>query len=102
MDATVSEAPTSETDVSPPVVTVRYWAALKAAAGRAEDEVRAATVADALAAARDLHVGSPRFAQVLGVCSFLLGDRPLGGQDPASVRLSTGDVIEALPPFAGG
>lgn len=104
MNATASDPSSGETATSEPRVTVRYWAAAKAAAGRAEDEVRAATVADALAAASVLHVDTPRFAQVLDVCSFLLGDTPLGNRssDLASVRLESGDVIEVLPPFAGG
>jgi molybdopterin converting factor small subunit len=97
-----SEPSPVETDVSFPRVKVRYWAAAKAAAGRAEDEVRAATVATALGAAAAQHTDAPRYAQVLSVCSFLLGDQPLGGQDLAAVPVSDGDVIEVLPPFAGG
>jgi molybdopterin synthase sulfur carrier subunit len=102
MTSPLSDQPRVETDVSSSRVTVRYWAAAKAAAGRAEDEVRADTVAEALAAAAALHTGAPRYAQVLSVCSFLLGDQPLGGRDLSTVPLEAGDVIEALPPFAGG
>jgi molybdopterin synthase sulfur carrier subunit len=83
-------------------VTLRYWAAAKAAAGRAEDEVAATTVAGALDEARRAHVDNPRFAQVLGVSSLLLGEQPLGSKDPETVQLRDGDVIEVLPPFAGG
>lgn len=82
-------------------VTVRYWAAARAAAGRPEDRVSAATVADALAAIRRLHPDA-RFGQVLGVSSLLIGDRPVGAADPASIELSPGDIVEVLPPFAGG
>jgi molybdopterin converting factor small subunit len=39
---------------------------------------------------------------VLGVCSVLVGDRPVGSRDPATVRLVPGDTVEFLPPFAGG
>ena len=102
MSSPVPTAPPVETDVSAPRVVVRYWAAAKAAAGRAEDKVRAETVAAALAEAARLHTGAPRYAQVLSVCSFLLGDQPLGGQDLATVQVSDMDVIEVLPPFAGG
>ena len=101
MNATVADPSTGET-TEPPRVTVRYWAAAKAAAGRSHDEVQAGTVADALTAALALHEDSPRFAQVLAVCSFLLGETPLGGRDLSAVALEAGDVIEALPPFAGG
>ena len=38
---------------------------------------------------------------VLGVCSVLVGDRPVGSRDPGS-RRTTGDTVEFLPPFAGG
>jgi len=97
-----SEPSLVETDVSLPLVTVRYWAAAKAAAGRSEDQVRAATVASALGAAAAQHTAAPRYAQVVSVCSLLLGDQPLGGQDLAEVHVNEGDVIEVLPPFAGG
>jgi molybdopterin converting factor small subunit len=33
---------------------------------------------------------------------MLVGDRPVGAQDPALVPLVPGDVVELLPPFAGG
>jgi hypothetical protein len=33
---------------------------------------------------------------------LLLGEEPLGTRDPATVRVGPGDVIEVLPPFAGG
>jgi sulfur-carrier protein len=36
------------------------------------------------------------------VSSLLLGDRPLGSREPESVPVRDGDVIEVLPPFAGG
>jgi molybdopterin converting factor small subunit len=104
MNATVPVPSSAETASAGPRVTVRYWAAAKAAAGRAEDEVTASTVADALSAVTALHVDTPRFAQVLGVCSFLLRDRPLGNssRDLGAVGVESGDVIDVLPPFAGG
>jgi molybdopterin converting factor small subunit len=83
-------------------VTLRYWAAARAAAGRAEEEVDATTLAEALDAARSAHVDNPRFAQVLAVSSLLLVDQPVGSRDPQTVQVADGDVIEVLPPFAGG
>jgi sulfur-carrier protein len=85
-----------------PQVTVRYWAAARAAAGRESDEVAARTLAEALAAVRALHEGNARFADVVGVCSVLVGSAPVSSQDPETVSLSSGDVVELLPPFAGG
>jgi molybdopterin synthase sulfur carrier subunit len=85
-----------------PHITVRYWAAARAAAGRESDEVHAATLGEALRAALALHEGNRRFADVVAVCSVLVGSSPVSSQDPESVQLTTGDVVELLPPFAGG
>jgi molybdopterin synthase sulfur carrier subunit len=86
----------------PPLVTVRYWAAARAAAGRESDRVPAATLADALRAVLAVHEGNRRFADVVGVCSVLVGSAPVTSRDPAAVPLSGEDVVELLPPFAGG
>jgi molybdopterin converting factor small subunit len=92
-----------ETGVSAtPRVQVRYWAAAKAAAGLAAEEIAGRTVADVVAAARDRHAGEPRFDKVLSVCSFLLGERPLGTSDLGEVAVQDGDTLDVLPPFAGG
>jgi molybdopterin synthase sulfur carrier subunit len=83
-------------------VTVRYWAAIKAAAGTGGDDVVGSTVGEVMAAVRNLHAGEPQFARVLGVCSLLLRERPLGNADLDQVAVAPGDVIDVLPPFAGG
>src|SRR5689334_3476137 len=86
-------------------VTVRYWAAARSAAGvDAEDFPLSAgtTLADVLAAVRQRHGTRSRLADVVGVCSVLVGDRPVGSRDPADVALASGDTVELLPPFAGG
>lgn len=83
-------------------VTVRYWAAARAAAGCPEETVKGATLADVLAEVTHRHAERPRFAAVLAVSSLLVGDRPIGSRDPGDVPLVTGDIIEVLPPFAGG
>ena len=84
-------------------VTVRYWAAARAAAGRVEDTVvGAATVREALDAVLALRPGDVRFARVLTMSSYLVGDRPVRRETLDEVALSPGDVVEVLPPFAGG
>jgi molybdopterin converting factor small subunit len=86
-------------------VTVRYWAAARAAAGvdsETYEVTGGTTLADLLARVLDRHRDRPRLPDVLAVCSALVGDRPVGSRDPAQVTLAPGDVVELLPPFAGG
>lgn len=82
--------------------TLRYWAAAKEAAGLADEPYEAATLAEALETARERHSGRPRFAEVLARSSFLVDGAPVGVRDHTSVILTDGDVVEVLPPFAGG
>ena len=82
-------------------VTVRYWAALRAAAGGSDDSVAAGTLAEVLDAVRARHAEQPRFGQVLGICSVLVDEQPVTG-DHASVEVAAGAVVDLLPPFAGG
>ncbi|GGV69958.1 MULTISPECIES: MoaD/ThiS family protein [Streptomyces] len=81
-------------------VTVRYWAAAKAAAGVAEEPCEAETLADALAAVREQHPGE--LVRVLRRCSFLVDGDPVGTRAHETVRLTEGGTVEVLPPFAGG
>ena len=86
------------------VIRVRYWAAAKAAAGVETDLLPATgpmTLAAVRAAAVDRHPGR-RLAEVLEVCSVLVGDQPVGRADPADVLVEPGSCVEFLPPFAGG
>lgn len=76
-------------------VTVRYWAAARAAAGRPSETTDAGTLADVIVR---VSTDRPELARVLGICSFLVDDRRA---DPATT-LTDGAVIDALPPFAGG
>lgn len=82
------------------LTTVRYWAALKDAAGTAEDQVDASTLAEALAGVRALH--DARFAEVLARCSLLVDGAQVGHRDHAEVALAGGGEVDCLPPFAGG
>ena len=87
------------------LVTLRYWASARAAAGTDSDalEVTGATpLADLVARAREAHADSPKFAQVLSCCSMMVGDRPVTTDDPTQVLVHPGSTVEFLPPFAGG
>lgn len=83
-------------------VTLRYWAALRAAAGIPEEVVDAGTLAEALTAARSAHRDSPRFAAVLDICAVVVDGTPAGSRDHADIVLRDGSAVELLPPFAGG
>jgi len=90
------------------IVTLRYWAAAKEAAGTAEETISAGTLAEALAAARGKADGDPsagqnsRLRAVLARSSFLIDGMPVGSRAPEAVELGDAAVIEVLPPFAGG
>ncbi len=81
-------------------ITVRYFAAARAASGVEVDKVQvssAATVAELLDVLRAEH--GPELAQVLARCSYLL--------DEVAVRDHNASVagavsLDVLPPFAGG
>ncbi len=95
--------------VSPPSavspVTVRLWAAARAAAGEALVAVEVPGPVSVAWLRSELVRRHPRGGQldrVLGVCSVLVGDRPLGTADPATVEVLPGGTVEFLPPFAGG
>ena len=86
------------------VIRVRYWAAARAAAGLAEEEVAVAgpvTLAELRAEVVARHAGT-RLPDVVGVCSVLVGERPVSSEDPGEVVVRPGDTVEFLPPFAGG
>lgn len=85
-----------------PLVTMRYWAAAKQAAGAAEETVTAATLAEALAEAVARRAPGGDFQAVLARSSFLVDGEQAGGRSPDSVTLREGAVVEVLPPFAGG
>lgn len=83
------------------IVTLRYWAAAKDAAGCDEEKVEARTLAEALTAA----VGAGDLARLRAVMtssSFLVNGDPVGKRTPDSVSLPDDAVVEVLPPFAGG
>ena len=83
------------------IVTVRYWAAAKDAAGVSEQRVTAATLAAVLAAVTASD-DRARLRAVIARSSFLVDGAPVGRRAADTVELRDGDVIEVLPPFAGG
>lgn len=80
--------------------TIRYWASARAAAGVESDPYDAATLQEALDAARAAH--GPDFARVLSVCSFVIDGDPVGTRPHGDLVLPEGGTVEVLPPFAGG
>jgi sulfur-carrier protein len=88
-------------------LNVRYFAAARAAAGVEEERFElpaGATMADLLDAvlAVDRPVppaGTPPLQRILSRSSFLLNE--VAVRDRATV-LTRGDVVDVLPPFAGG
>ncbi len=84
------------------MVTVRYWAAAKHAAGIAEESVPGGTLAEVLSQVRARHAGTPELAAVLARSSFLIDGEQTGRGPSGDMRLRDGAVIEVLPPFAGG
>jgi sulfur-carrier protein len=101
-------------------VTVRYFAAARAAVGVAEERLTVAVVPDVSTGSADLGVDPDRqqatvtvqavldtairrhgrrLTAVLRRCSFLLDEVAVHGRD-ATVR--DGQILDVLPPFAGG
>lgn len=82
-------------------MTVRYWAAARSAAGVDGESVAGVTLADVLKSVLANHP-ERRFADVVAICSVVVGEQPVGARDPAEIRMAPGDTVEFLPPFAGG
>ncbi|XBH22764.1 MoaD/ThiS family protein [Jonesiaceae bacterium BS-20] len=81
-------------------VTVRYFAAARAAAGGTRQEViEAATPAQAFELAAQTH-GS-ELARIIGISSYLLDGVSLAKEDSAQ-QLSAPVTLDIMPPFAGG
>ena len=85
-----------------PKITIRYWAAAKEAAGVAEESIDAGTLSDLLNTAVAGRKPDGRLAAVLTRSSFLVNADPVGRAARESLVLADGDVVEVLPPFAGG
>lgn len=75
---------------------------MRSAAGVSEEQVDARTLADLQHEIVRRHSDSSRFADLVAICSTLIGEVPVGTREPSDVMLSAGDTVELLPPFAGG
>lgn len=85
--------------VTTTTVTVRYFAAARAAAGVDAEKIQVpagATVAALLDAVREQH--GAELTRVLARCSFLLDEVAVRDRNTAL----TGTTLDVLPPFAGG
>jgi molybdopterin synthase sulfur carrier subunit len=88
-------------------VNVRYFAAARAAAGVEEERFElpaGSTVEDLLATVLDVErpeppPGTPPLARILSRSSFLLNEVAVRDR---SVIMAPDDVVDVLPPFAGG
>ena len=86
---------------------VRYFAAARSAAGTEEEHfdladgsTMASLVAAILAVERpEPPAGTPPLGRILSRSSFLLNEVAVRGD---TAQLKPGDVVDVLPPFAGG
>ncbi|BCJ26979.1 MoaD/ThiS family protein [Actinocatenispora sera] len=79
------------------MVTVRYFAGARAAAGTASEQVRADSLGELLTGLADRH--GDGLGRVLGAASFLVDG--VAAHDHQA-RLRVGCTVDVLPPFAGG
>lgn len=80
-----------------PTVTVRFFAAARAAAGCDEVNVEPASLATLV---ERLATDLPALAPVLPRCTFLID--ALAAKAPFDVPVASGSTVDVLPPFAGG
>jgi molybdopterin synthase sulfur carrier subunit len=76
------------------LVTVRYWAAARRAAGQDSERIEAASVG----ALRAQLAARPGMAAVVSASSILVDSVASTEETP----LEAGSLIDILPPFAGG
>jgi molybdopterin converting factor small subunit len=80
-------------------LTVRYFAAARAAADAETETLSVAPGTTVAAFVEGLAARGPEFARVLQRCSYLCDG--IAVRDDAT-ELSDGQTIDVLPPFAGG
>ena len=100
MRTQAARSPSVETTSAVTVqLTVRYFAAARAAAGAETETVSVAPGTTVAALVDSLAARGPELARVLRRCSFLCDG--IAVRDEA-LNLSDGQIIDVLPPFAGG
>ncbi len=80
-------------------ITLRFFAAARSVAGTSQTEIivtEALSIQDALERTR---TSAADYDAVMGRCSFLVN---AVSETDRLRRLSPGDVLDVLPPFAGG
>ncbi len=85
-------------------LSLRYWAAARAAAGCETETHPGSTVGEALDAAAAAH---PELGRVLAVSSLLVDGHRVGRETTSEqvrglVQDPSAATVEVLPPFAGG
>jgi molybdopterin synthase sulfur carrier subunit len=80
-------------------VTVRYFAAARAAAGVETEQVDLPAGASVEILLKVLRSSDDGLARVLDRCSFLVDEVAVRDRE---ARLRDGAVVDVLPPFAGG
>ena len=80
-------------------VTVRYFAAARAAAGTETETLELAPGCSVADLVSQLAARSPKLAEVLARCSFLCDG--VAVRDKSEV-MRTNQTLDVLPPFAGG
>ncbi|MEO6703585.1 MAG: MoaD/ThiS family protein, partial [Jatrophihabitantaceae bacterium] len=76
------------------LVTVRYWAGARRAAGRESEQLAAANLTELVAQLSS----RPELAPVLAASALLVDSVTAVPDQP----LPAGSVVDVLPPFAGG
>jgi molybdopterin synthase sulfur carrier subunit len=79
------------------VITVRYFAGARAAAGVDTEQRSAATLDELVRGLAAAH--GDKLARVLPACSFLVDGTTTRDH---TLQLSPGATVDVLPPFAGG
>ena len=86
-------------EVTVDTITVRYFAAARAAAGSESEQLTVRSGATVAELVDTLGGRSQELARVLGRCSFLCDGMAIRNK---TQPLRAGNTIDVLPPFAGG
>ncbi len=83
-------------------MTVRYFAAARAAAGTESESVTARPGITVAELVLGLAKRNPQLSTVLSRCSYLCDGVAVGAQAATVRPVECGQTIDVLPPFAGG